>query len=92
MTASALSALLAAVREQGLPEVTDRGSIREARNRIVQSNTQYGPVLQHVECYNIDDELMKIPVAHPFATLWVCLSETESGFKDHFLACLVVVI
>ena len=45
ISAAALSACLIAVSLEGVPDLTDRNSLRIARNMAVNDATPYGPIL-----------------------------------------------
>jgi len=76
-TASALSAILADVRETGIPD-GDRNAMRNARDLQNSEPTPFGPVLQTLTVFDNDDEEQKLTIAHPFALLWKASSECDS--------------
>ena len=76
-TASALSAILADVRETGIPD-GDRNAMRHARDLQNSEPTPFGPVLQTLTVFDNDDEEQKLTIAHPFALLWKASSDCDS--------------
>ena len=87
VSALALSAILRSVEEEGLPELTDRDSLRAARNLENLEPTRFGPVLQQVKLVNADGTETAVPIAHPFALLSHAV-ETCQAFALFFRACL----
>ena len=85
-TASALSAILADVRETGIPD-GDRNAMRHARDLQNSEPTPFGPVLQTLTVFDNDDEEQKLTIAHPFALLWKASSDCDS-FMTFFRAKL----
>ena len=82
-SASALSAILQDIANNGLPPLTDRNSMREARDSVMQAETPYGRVLQHLTVIDMDDTPQRIPIADPFASLWYFIKEGgPDGFRD----------
>ena len=82
-SASALSAILQDIAKNGLPPLTDRNSMREARDSVMQAETPYGRVLQHLTVIDMDDTPQRIPIADPFASLWYFIKEGDpDGFRD----------
>ena len=84
-TASSLAAILAAVKEHGVPEgCIDRNSFRQARNQLSEDPTPFGQILQYVSLHPKEgDELVRIAVAHPLALLWK--SANECGHFKQYL-------
>ena len=84
-SASALSAILQDVAKNGLPPMTDRRSIRDARDSVMNSETPYGPILQYITVIDKDDSAQRIAIADPFASLWYFIKEgSPTGFKALF--------
>ena len=77
-TASAMADILTDIKNNGLPEITDRNSMRDARNLITTASGEYGPILQSIECFNTEGGITKIPVASPFASLSAAIAESSS--------------
>ena len=77
-SASALAAILEDIKKNGIPDVTDRNSMREARNAVTTSIHQYGPILQHIRCTNDEGGTTTIPIASPFAMLAAALDESDN--------------
>lgn len=80
-TASALAAILADVRDNGLPEVIDRNSMRAARDAVTTTVGQYGPILQSFTCIDAEEEPTSIPIASPFASLAAAVEESANFRK-----------
>ena len=84
-SASALSAILHDIATNGLPPLVHRHAHRHARDQIMQTDTDYGTILQHITVIDKDDTPQHIPIADPFASLsyFVKNSDTESetGFQ-----------
>ena len=78
MTASALSAILAAVALMGPPEFHNRKDLRRARDALMQEQTRFGPILQEMDLVTTSGDVKRVPVAHPFASLWKALTESAS--------------
>ena len=84
-TASALSAILADIKANGIPEgSTDRGALRYARDLQNADVTPLGAVLQTVTVFDKDDKEQQLTIAHPMALLWKASSECSS-FSIFFL-------
>ena len=77
VTASALSAILIAVRQYGAPDMHNRVSLREARELQTQAETPFGPIVQTVEVVSKNDETVHLQAANPFAMLWTAVSECK---------------
>ena len=57
--------------------------MREARDSVMQAETPYGRVLQHLTVIDMDDTPQRIPIADPFASLWYFIKEGgPDGFRD----------
>ena len=83
-SASALHAILHDVFTNGLPPMTNRTSFRQARNKVMQSDTPYAQILQYITVIDKTDTQQVIPIADPFATLWYFVKECSkenAGFK-----------
>ena len=87
VTASALSAVLRHVSEHGMPDLTDRKSMREARNLQNGADTQYGPILQSMDVVATNGATYTVPVAHPLAMLFTAVSSC-AAFANFFHAKL----
>ena len=61
MSARALSAVLNAVRDEGVPELMDRASMRAARDLCNKAPGPYGPILQHVKVISKEGSDVEIP-------------------------------
>ena len=85
-SASAMDAILQDVVRNGLPPMLDRKAFREARDDVMNRDTPFGPILQHVSCLDTSNNEVNVPVAHPFATQWTFAkeggpSDGNAGFK-----------
>ena len=88
VTAAGLAGILTAVQNEGLPDIIDRNSMREARDLQAREATPFGPIVQLVELACIDGSSRRIPMASPFATLWTALSSCEK-FAAFFMSKLI---
>jgi hypothetical protein len=62
-----------------------RKAFQEARdNLVLHSKTAFGPILQTIKMIKTDGEYVDLYVAHPWATLDVCISKSDR-FKHHFM-------
>ena len=77
ISANGLAAVLAAVKDEGMPEVTHRDAMRAARDLQNKSTGPYGPILQHVTVISKEGGEVHIPIAHPFALLHKCMLSSE---------------
>jgi len=80
----ALNAILTDISKNGLPDLLGRQNFAQARNQIMQAETPYGPILQHITVIDKTDTQQIIPIADPFATLWYFVKECskeDNGFK-----------
>ena len=68
MSQTALAAFLKLAKDDGLPQVTRRDDIREARNMMTRTATPFGPIHQTMR---VGDKHV-IEVAAPAAVLWHC--------------------
>ena len=73
VSASALSAILDAVDRDGVPAAHARKDLREARNIVTTDDTPFGPILKYMDVIGTSGENKRIPIAHPFALLYVAL-------------------
>ena len=86
-TASALSAILSAVAEEGAPDLASRANVREARDLDCVRETSFGPIAQTVPIVDTDGVVQDLNIAHPFALLHVAL-ESCAAFRVVFEARL----
>ena len=72
---SGLSAVLKAVKERGLPELHERQDIRDARDAVIDQNTEYGPVFQKFTALPAEGKPNNqfLTMIHPLALLAVLL-------------------
>ena len=80
-SAAALAQILTDIRKNGLPDLTDRNSMREARNLITSTPGTYGPVVKSIECEDVDGNPQRIPISCPFAALAAAMSESPGCRK-----------
>ena len=78
-----MAAILEDIKENGLPEIIDRNSMRAARDAVTTSVGAYGPIVQSIECIDNDGGTQHIPVACPFASLSAAVEES-STFRSFF--------
>ena len=67
LSASALSAVLEAVADEGLPELTSRKDMAGATAAVVQETTPYGPLLVDFDLEAVEGGTLSILAVNPFA-------------------------
>ena len=77
-SASALGEILTDIKNNGLPDLTDRRSMREGRNLLITAQSAYGPILQSIDCVNKAGATTALHVACPFASLSAAIAESAS--------------
>ena len=82
-SAAVVSQILNDVKENGLPELTTRVCLRQARDSITATQTIHGPLLQHMTCLDLDGGPVQIPITHPLACLTHAL-EASTSFRKFF--------
>lgn len=91
---AALSAILAEIKQQGIPEATSRSSVKRARDHQIDSvRNMYGTLMVQSmfvdkNARNVKDREVKLPLVHPWAFLQHCLDECgpdREFFKKHIL-------
>ena len=90
VTASALAAILNAVRQHGLPKGDlSRKAFRAARDfQNKDLHTKFGPVLRSIEVKQHTSDLQTIPIANPFALVVVAVEHCPEFSR--FLYALLV--
>ena len=83
---SALAAICKDIAKNGLPELSDRKSQRQARNDKLE-DTPYGPVIVNIKIECTDGSEDVLVVTNPFALLHVCVQRCE-GFRTMLKARL----
>ena len=86
---SALSGIIKELKRVGLPDLDDRGDMREARDMIVSTPTPYGPISADLPLVAVDGAQSKtILFASPLAMLWKAYAECDHfrAFMDERLA------
>ena len=78
ISVSALAAVVQAIRDEGPPELADRGNMRKARDDQCKSNGPFGPILQHCRVISKAGGELLIPIAHPFAMLHASMLASPS--------------
>ena len=73
---SALSSILKIAATEGLPAITTRRGVREARDKFVGITTPHGPLHTHISV-----ESVTIEVQNPFAVFWYACKTTGRGGK-----------
>ena len=76
-TASAFSEILAAVRDEGVPDVFSRKALREARNAEASLHTPIGPIYQTRKLISHSGATRDVYFAHPLALIWASVHECE---------------
>jgi hypothetical protein len=82
-SASALGQILTDIKTHGLPELTDRVSMREGRDRVAHLVTPYGCILKPVPAVNKAGVMVDLPTACPLASLTYALEESD-GLRSLF--------
>ena len=80
---SALGALLRIAKNERLPDLSGRDSVREARDQYVKLATPYGPVHQHIDLGGG----VNAEVQHPMAMLYA-VSARSHAFADMLVRTL----
>ncbi len=80
VSASALSRILEDAAS-GLPDISHRSALREARDVQLTQATPYGAVLHTLELRTVGDEVIPMTFINPFAQLYVAAEQCE-GFAD----------
>ena len=80
-SASALSQILTDIKQHGVPELTDRISMRQGRDRVASLNTVYRPILKHMQLLDTSGASIDMPFACPFASLTYALAESPNFRK-----------
>ena len=78
LSQNALSAVLKEVKESGLPELTNRNAILEARNSTCNTQTEFGPLHQELDLTPVSGTRpIKLCFIHPLAFLAVLCSTCQ---------------
>ena len=85
LTAAALSNILQEVHQFGMPEHFSPRTVQRDRQRIVNAETPFGPILQSLPVRTKRGEEIKLHVQHPFAFMWYAASKHEV-FKSQLLS------
>ncbi len=75
-SASALGQIPADIKTHGLPEWTDRVSMREGRDRVARLVTPYGCILKPMSAVRTTGVMVELPTACPRASPYVAYSNT----------------
>ena len=78
VTQTALAAILKDVGEHGMPDLTTRQNMTEARKELANSNTLYGPLIQTMDVQLISGHTYPMLIAHPWALLWYLFDQCAS--------------
>ena len=90
VSANALMSVLNEINQHGMPELTHRSNMREARNLTADQATYFGPLIQELNLPQKDDAPSRpLVVSHPFAMLDYTL-RTSAPFWDFFTSRLVL--
>ena len=74
VSASALASTLQGARDEGIPDLVDRKSIRKARDFIASEMTPFGEIVQYLDVRHHDGSPIRIPYAYPAAFLFAALT------------------
>ena len=77
-----MSAVLKKIKEDGVPDLYSRWHVAEAQRFLLERNTEYGPLLQTVDCNGVNCE-----VVPPQAMLWQAVRE-DGAYASMFRECL----
>ena len=77
ISAAALAVTLQGARDEGIPDLVDRNSIRRARDFIASERTPFGEIVQYLDVRHHDGSPIRIPYAFPAAYLFSALSCSE---------------
>ncbi len=80
-SASALGEILSDIKANGLPDLTDRISMRKARDLTTFSPGPYRPIMQSITCIDLKGDPKNISVANPVAALHAALEESTNFMK-----------
>ena len=69
------------MRDDGLPDLDDRDSMREARDLESMAPGPYGPILQHVDAHTKDGHTKQVPIANPFCLTLGC-DDSQPMYED----------
>jgi hypothetical protein len=90
VSANALMSILNEINQHGMPELTHRSNMREARNLTADQATYFGPLLQELNLPQKGDAPSgPLVVSHPFAMLDYTL-RTSAPFWDFFRSRLLI--
>ena len=76
-SASALGQILTDIKTHGLPELTDRVSMREGRDPAARLVTPYGCILKPMSAVDKTGVMVELPSACPLASLTYALEESD---------------
>ena len=80
-SAQVMDQILRDVKQNGLPDLIDRNSMRKARNLIVSKDDgAYGPILRNTECETTRGDAVSLNVTDPFALLSAAI-ESSPKFR-----------
>ena len=82
-SASALAQILTDVKKHGLPELTDRVSMRQGRDEVATMMTSYGRMLKPMQVVDKHGTTVDLPMACPFSSVVYALEESDS-FRSFF--------
>ena len=82
-SASALGRILTDIKTHGLPELTDRVSMREGRGRVAHLVTPYGCILKPMSVADKTGVMDDLHIACPPASLTYALEESD-GLRSLF--------
>ena len=81
VSASALSALLEDIEQHGMPDLTGKKHVKEARDYTLHQHTAYGPMLETVELVNTDGTSQGMVVVN-MCTLLQALFQMDGGITS----------
>ena len=86
-SASALAQILTDIKHHGAPELTDRKSMRQARDKVATLVAPYGCILKPMNVMSKSGAMLQVPMACPFASLTYVMQDSDS-FRSCFKKCL----
>lgn len=81
VSASALSALLEDIEQNGLPDLTGKKHVKEARDYTLEQHKAYGPMLETVQLVNVDGTSQDMVVVN-MCTLLQAMFQMDGGMTS----------
>ena len=81
VSASALSALLEDIEQNGMPDLTGKKHVKEARDYTLDQHKAYGPMLETVQLVNMDGSFQDMVVVN-MCTLLQAMFQMDGGMTS----------